>query len=304
MGVAREDGCSLLPRRPRTIPGGLSLNLLLGLIGAGFVASMMALGIVRLVGEVTLRGAAWWGFNMVVWAALALLLAGTEQPRILWVMAQSTKVVEFTRKRFQRELPRWELSVAGVFFGLLAANWFRTFGWGTAVLALPAAVAGVVRVVRRAPFSRWQWTGAAVLVARQVAVLAGARSTQASIWMAVSAWVEVALWWLITHGVVKRDDDALLARASLTQASKYIEEGRFELAEQQVRQTLPLAPTAEIASAALQVLAATLAPRLRIAEAKRALEGAAQLDPRNGEARKRIDEINRIQAADVVTTKN
>ena len=77
------------------MPSGLSLPWLLALIGGGMVASLLGMVVVNWVGAVTLAGAAWFGANLVVWVALCLLLAGTEQPKITWVMARSSKQVSF-----------------------------------------------------------------------------------------------------------------------------------------------------------------------------------------------------------------
>ena len=82
----------------------------------------------------------------------------------------------------------------------------------------------------------------------------------------------------------------------MTRASYFIADGQFSLAEEQVRTAaLPLATTKEIAGAALQVLAASLAGQLRLAEAERALKGSLELNPDDEEAKKRMEEIRRVQ---------
>ena len=274
------------------MPSGLSLPWLLALIGGGFVASLAGLLLVNWIGTITLSGVAWWGGNLVAWAALCFLLAGTEQPKIMWIIARSTRLVEFATSRPAGPLPYREIALAACFFALVIWNWARTFSDSTVLFALAAAALGIARVRRRSPFSRWQWIGAGLLILRQAFDAFGPSMAG---WPAAATWFEVVLWWLITHRAVKREDDAVAARLALTRASYYIADGQFSLAEEQVRSALPLATTKEIAAAALQVLAASLAPQLRLAEAERALKGSLELNPADEDAKKRIKEIRRIQ---------
>ena len=219
------------------------------------VVSLLGVLLVNWIGAVTLGGVAWVGANVVVWVALCLLLAGTEQPKITWILARSTRLVEFSRVRGARKLPRWELSAAVCFFALLIGNWLAAFRDGTVVFPLAAAALGVARVVRRAPFSRWQWIGCVLLPLHQFTMAFGGAPPRS---VAVTVWFEVVLWWMFTHRAVKREDDGLAARMALTKASYSIADGQFVEAERQVRAAMPLATTKEIAAAALQVLAATL----------------------------------------------
>jgi hypothetical protein len=284
-----------LTKIPRSVPSGLSLPWLLALIGGGMVASMLGMVVVNWVGAVTLGGATWFGSNVVVWVALCLLLAGTEQPRITWVMARSSKQVSFSSVRGVAALPKRELTAAVGVFTLIVWNWAAAFGDATVIFPLAAAALGIVRVVRRSPFSRWQWMGSAMLVGHGMTVALGTTGAATSWVPAATVWFQVLLWWMFTHRAVKREDEGLAARTALTQASYFLADGQFVEAERRVRAALPLAATSEIAAAALEVLAATLAGQLRLAEAERALKGSLELDPTNVEARKRMEEIKRVQ---------
>src|SRR3954468_12420196 len=108
------------------VPSGLIGPWLLALIGGGFVASMLALLLVRTIGQVTLDQGYWWGGNLVAWTALMLLLIGTERPRIAWVVARSTRLVEFASAKAAQGLPKRELFTAALFFVLLLWRWMAS----------------------------------------------------------------------------------------------------------------------------------------------------------------------------------
>jgi hypothetical protein len=233
----------------------------------------------------------WWCANLGAWLGLYFLLLRGEQPRITWIVQQASRVVAFTRSQ-KKPLPAPESLATLVFFALLAWNWWQQWHDWTFALVLLGIVPALLRARRRAPFSSWQWTGAALILAQQATAAYSANS-----WTRVDGFLAVILWWMVTHRAPKREDDALAARLALSRAMDHLAKDQFLLAEAQVRGMLPLATNQEIASTALAMLAAALVSQARLAEATRALEGSIAVDPANEEARKQLDDLRKAQLA-------